>query len=143
MRKHKPKKNKIMVPVASMGDIAFLLIIFFMVCSNFAKNNLDLDPPTAEQLEKLEQTAITVGIDRIGRIFVDGALHPDAKAVEQSVQAKIEMRRRLLSPNDSDDKIRQVIFRADRNLNRDTFIPVMAAISKGGGIIAATGLEGP
>jgi len=45
-RKRKRQRRKIAVPVASMGDIAFLLIIFFMVVSNFFKTpKIDADMP--------------------------------------------------------------------------------------------------
>ena len=33
------KRRSVTVPVASMGDIAFLLIIFFLVCSSILSNS--------------------------------------------------------------------------------------------------------
>jgi len=56
------------VPVASMGDIAFLLIIFFMVCSRFAKDpGVSIDPPTTVDVNKLDDYPIVVLIDRDSR----------------------------------------------------------------------------
>ena len=37
MIRYRDRKISAIIPTASMADIAFLLIIFFMVCSNFAK----------------------------------------------------------------------------------------------------------
>ena len=46
--RRKRKKQAISVPTASMGDIAFLLIIFFMVCSKFSQDvAIKLKPPVA------------------------------------------------------------------------------------------------
>ena len=40
------KKPNLVLPLSSMGDIAFLLIIFFMLASNFMKTgNVDLQRP--------------------------------------------------------------------------------------------------
>ena len=51
----KRKKPSLVLPLSSMGDIAFLLIIFFMLASNFMKTaNVDLEEAHAADLERQE-----------------------------------------------------------------------------------------
>ncbi|NLB56636.1 MAG: biopolymer transporter ExbD, partial [Lentisphaerae bacterium] len=78
------------VPVASMGDIAFLLIIFFMVCSNPMKEqHIDLQPPRAEDLVDVKEENVSVSISAQGQIFVQGLVVADAEAAGWMVAALI------------------------------------------------------
>jgi len=130
MRRRPYKLPPIMVPVASMGDIAFLLIIFFMLASRFAREQAVLEPPQAPRIEDIQDTNISVTIDADGKIYLQGRETP-VSAIEYGVQDLVEGRTR---PHEI-----TVIFRCDRNLTRDVFEPVIEAITKGGGIIAAVG----
>lgn len=117
-----------------MGDVAFLLIIFFMVCSRFAKDpGQKIDPPTTIDVAKLEDYPIVVVLAADGRIFLQGSKVEGAEAVESGV-------RQLLEGNTSEKK-KTVIFRCDRTVGKNTFEPVLEAIAKGGGRIAAVGIK--
>lgn len=132
MRMKKRRRSKMMVPVASMGDIAFLLIIFFMVCSNFAREaGLNIKPPVTLDLEALQETNISVSIDETGDIYLQGVRVENAEAVEWGVKALLEGRTEEI------EKI--VMFRCDRELDKSVYEPVLNAISAAGGIIAAIG----
>jgi biopolymer transport protein ExbD len=137
MRKRK-RRNKVSVPVASMGDIAFLLIIFFMVCSNFAKDNYQVDLPNAAKLEQLEKSNVTVGIDAQGVIYFQGK-PVDSQGVEYAVAAFVERKVRELPPGADENTARMVLFRCDQSVSREIYVPVIGAISRGGGIVAALG----
>jgi len=132
-RTHHNKRRKVPVPVASMGDIAFLLIIFFMLLSEFAKDrDLRLDPPTYEHVEKSEFSVMAqVAVDADGEIYFEGERVENVKDVEWGVRA-------LLANATSDDQ-RRVQFKCDRMLPREKFEPVLKAIAEGGGIIEAVG----
>jgi biopolymer transport protein ExbD len=120
------------VPVASMGDIAFLLIIFFMVCSRFAKDpGVSIEAPTTVNVSKLDDYPIVVLIDKETRIYFQGEPIDSAGQVEEEV-------RRLVEGKD-DEKLRTVLFRCDRTVGKHIFEPVIEAIAKGGGRIAAVG----
>ena len=57
-RSRRNKRRKVLVPVASMGDIAFLLIIFFLLASEFARDkDVPIQLPTAQQVKKTEAVA--------------------------------------------------------------------------------------
>jgi len=128
----KRRRTLIFVPVASMGDIAFLLIIFFMVCSRFAKEaGVKIDPPISIDVDKLDDYPMVVAIDGSGNIYFQGWKVSDAKELEAEVSAFVEGK--------TTDRAKTVIFRCDRTVGKKTFEPVIEAIAKGGGRIAAVG----
>lgn len=134
MKKRKKKRKLIPVPVASMGDIAFLLIIFFMVCSEVSKdkNNLEVTLPTSDYVEKIKDPVVArVAIDEAGVIYFDGSEVESAKDVEWGVRA--------LLTNTVADEQRHVQFKCDSGLPKEMFEPVLKAIAAGGGIIEAVG----
>jgi len=131
IRRHR-RRARIVVPVASMGDIAFLLIIFFMICSNFAKEaGIPVQPPNSPDIEQVEQANIVVSIDSEGKIYFQGRRVQDARSIETELSE-------LLRDVEDPDR-RRVLFRCDRSVRKNIFEPVMDAITAGGGIIVAVG----
>lgn len=139
MRSRRKKKRQIItVPIASMGDIAFLLIIFFLVCSEAVKDNskVPVALPVSEYVEKTKATVVArVTIDETGEIHFDGARVDSAKDVEWGVRA-------LLTNTVSDDQ-RHVQFKCDKTQPKEVFQPVLQAIAEAGGIIEAVGENEP
>jgi biopolymer transport protein ExbD len=130
------KRRTVAVPVASMGDIAFLLIIFFLVCSEASKDRSDIEvtPPVSEHVRKNPTpVAARVAIDKAGVVYFDGARVDGAKDVEWGVRA-------ILTRTVSDEQ-RRVQFNCDATLPKETFEPVLQAIATAGGIIEAVGNE--
>jgi biopolymer transport protein ExbD len=132
-RKHRRRKRpKIFLPMASMGDIAFLLIIFFLLASNFLRDaSLQLDPPRAENLDSLEDTPITVAIDREGVIHLQGVRIDNADAIEGAIAGLIEGR--------TTARQKTVLFRCDAAAGRDLYEPVLEAITRSGALLAVVG----
>lgn len=130
------KKNRVFnVPTASMGDIAFLLIIFFMVCSKFSQDvAIKLKPPLAPGLSELAAAAVTISIDEQSHIWIQDKEIPDVEAVEWGVRGMIKDKQGV--------KGRTVMFRCHKSVGKEVFEPVLEAIAKGGGLIAAMGEEG-
>ena len=132
MKLHKSRRVPLTVPLASMGDIAFLLTIFFILTSNFAKDDTrNIAPPSAAELEQMEKQNVSVSIDAEGGIFFNGRPVGSADVIEAGVAAFLVGKK--------DPKDRMVVFRCDRGVDKKVFEPVLAAISKAGGVIAAVG----
>jgi len=127
------KRRSVSVPIASMGDIAFLLIIFFMVCSEVSKDkNMAVVLPLSEHVKKMQAVVVArIAVDEKGEIYFDGTRVDNAKDVEWGVRA-------LLTNTISDDQ-RHVQFKCDSALPKETFEPVIKAIAAAGGIIEAVG----
>jgi biopolymer transport protein ExbD len=68
------------IPSSSLADMAFLLLIFFMVTTTFRKEQpRDVVFPEAEATEKLEQPrkdVLHVYVEQDGRIFINDQLVP-------------------------------------------------------------------
>jgi biopolymer transport protein ExbD len=65
------------IPTASMADIAFLLIVFFMLTSVFAETrginfSIPPDEPDEEEQDTEREEAVNVRIDGAGQILIDG-----------------------------------------------------------------------
>jgi biopolymer transport protein ExbD len=131
--KRKKKRRSVPVPTASMGDIAFLLIIFFLVCSDTSKERtLSLDLPKSGYVEKTKSTvAARVSIDKEGLLYFDGQPVEGPKDIEWGIRA-------VLANTVSDDQ-RHVQFTCDEALTKEQFEPIIQAIVEGGGILEAVG----
>lgn len=74
------KKRKITgkVPTASMADIAFLLVIFFMVTTTFKiDTGLKINLPKAEKIEKLSNKNLAIiWLNDQGRISIEDKFVP-------------------------------------------------------------------
>lgn len=126
----KKKKNFIMVPVASMGDIAFLLIIFFMLTSNFMKESkIKLEEAQAPDIEELKDSQISVSVDEEGKIFVQGK-EVSIDNLQTEVEEFIANR---------DDKT--VMLKIDKKLKQKEFGDIFIKLSKSGAEIALVGIK--
>jgi len=116
------------VPTDSFGDIAFLLIIFFMLASVFMKEgHVKLDPAKSLDIRRLKETPISVSIDEQGVYWVQG------KAIPATLLQNI------IDPLIRDRRDKTVMLRVDRNLQADDFRPALLALSKAGAEIALIG----
>lgn len=126
------RRRSLPIPTASMGDIAMLLIIFFMLCSNFAKEvGVNLTPPSSVDVEKMKDTSITVSVDSTGKYRVNSAEVPDTKSIKVAVETLIGKR--------TNAEARVVVFKCDKAIDKKVFEPVIEAISEAGGTVAAMG----
>jgi biopolymer transport protein ExbD len=131
MMKRRPKHELPVVPTANLVDIAILLIIFYMACSNFVSQSaVKLTSPKARDLEKIQEPLVVVTIDREGIIRLQGKEVPNAPGVETGVSVLVK---------DKKEDQRNVMFRCDAAIGRDVFEPVLQAIVEGGGVVVAAG----
>ncbi len=68
------------IPTSSMADIAFLLLVFFMVTTVFRKErNVPIEWTTAEATEKIDEkrkNILHIWIDRGGAVWINDLLVP-------------------------------------------------------------------
>ncbi len=129
------RRVKFLVPTTSMGDIAFLLIIFFILCST-KKAGIDVTPPTSTPLEKLPRPDIYVAVDADSQLWLDGAQVPTVDRITSGVAARL-----AAVADDAPIDKRTVVFECDRNVPKEVFEPVLEAIAKAGAVIGAVGTE--
>ena len=83
----KAERPKTLIPTASMADIAFLLLLFFMVSTVFVREKgLKVRMPRAETIQKIPRNhSATIYVDRNGAISIDDMIVsiPDVQWVMQ------------------------------------------------------------
>ncbi|MHC4885624.1 MAG: ExbD/TolR family protein [Planctomycetota bacterium] len=122
------KRLKPVVPIASMGDIAFLLIIFFMLTSNFMKNRgIELEEARSSDLVALKKTHVTVTIDEESVLRLQGEICEPA-LLENAVAAVLK---------DRDDK--RVELKIDKDVLKKDYQPVFMALGRAGAKVALVG----
>jgi biopolymer transport protein ExbD len=118
------KPMKADVPSTAMGDIAFNLLIFFVI---LAKPNddshLKWNPAQASNLQQVRQNKVNLVIDTKGGLFLNG------RALGE-VQLKSQIESLL---GDSPAGSRTVMLKVDRLAPAQKFEPVIEAISEAGG----------
>lgn len=91
MKFNRKSKVQSVIPTASMADISFLLLVFFMVSTVFVRyRGLPVTLPQAEKIEKLEsrRNVISIWINGAGVINIDDQTTP-LDQVGRVVHAKI------------------------------------------------------
>jgi len=119
------------VPLTSMADIAFLLIIFFILTTTFMKEPpVPVDLPEDPKIEDVEESELIVTMDKQGRVYLNGV---------QTTTDGLEGELSGLLPT---QETKLVHVKIDRSLQRSEFEPVLIGISEAGGLIAPLGDPG-
>jgi biopolymer transport protein ExbD len=113
--------------MSAMSDIAFLLIIFFMVCAQFVeKSDIPVKLPLSRTGNEAEELPIKVTINSEGAIFVNGVSMSASEVFP-------ELRGRIRTAEGTEGKI--VVVRAHRSLAYGTIRPVVDAVDRAGGTL--------
>ena len=119
------------VPMATMADVAFLLIIFFMLTSTFAEDTgLDISLPKAVSSDMLPKREVTIWVTRLGQLKVnENWIRPSDLAA--AIQREL-----------AQSSTRAVTIRGDEGVPYGTIITVMdTAKLLGAGITLAAEIE--
>ena len=112
------------IPVVAMSDIAFLLIIFFLVTTNFMKeSHIRLKLPKAEAAEKEEKVQNSVSVDENGVTWLNGV---------ETESLKLDLAN-LLGAKQGEH--RKVFLKCHRDLTYSDYMPVIQEINEAGGIL--------
>ena len=119
------------VSLGPLIDIVFILLIFFMVTTTFAKDqDVDLERPRADSAERSQAEAVRVAVDRRGDIFLDGR--------KVSVWALQSHLRKALAKAPG----RSVVVLADKRLGTGDLVEVVDQCRLGGADAVAVAVEG-
>lgn len=73
-------REEVSVNLTPLIDVVFLLLIFFMVSTNFIDHQkLDLTLPEASAKSKTETESLQIGIDKNGQLFIGKTMLKDTK----------------------------------------------------------------
>ena len=124
------RRMKPIIPLASMADIAFLLIIFFMLAGTIEeKENMQLDLAQSEDVEKLEKVKISVTLDADGVLRLQG---------NEATAGGLDM---LLEEMLEGSEDRKVKVKIDKGLPKDIYMPVFEALGRAGVTLELLGEE--
>jgi biopolymer transport protein ExbD len=126
-RRDKRRRREPDIPVSSFSDIAFLLIIFFILATTLAQlSGVVTDIPAGQKAEAEVQTTANV------------ELHNDVIRFNEQVVDIRGLRRELgmLNLHAKSGKDKVVLLEAVGKVNYQTYFDVMASISSAGGVTA-------
>lgn len=122
--KIKRKTMKVEVPTMAMGDIAFNLLIFFVILARAQDDShLSWEPASARELQSAANSKVSLVIDVEEKIYVNG---------QQTGIAQLPARiSELLGDAPAGERV--VLMKVHNKSKVLTFEPVIEAVSEAGG----------
>jgi len=112
------------VPAVAMADIAFNLVLFFIILARTQDDsNLRWKPAGAPKVEAIEQSRIVVTVDEDSKVYLNGV----PKGIGE-LTGNIE---KLLKEEPTGKKI--VLLKIHKDTLAATFEPIIEAVSQAGG----------
>jgi len=115
VKKLRIRKVDAVIPTASMADIAFLLIIFFMLTTSFSPVKMSVDLAEAANREEVEKNSAIMAIGPNGDIEISNGLQPGNK-INNLEELDIFIKEVL-----AEDPTKQFIIKADKNIRYNLF----------------------
>ena len=114
LRKKKRAHYAIQMPLASLIDIVFLLLIYFLLTTNFiAEQGIDVNLPDADASTPQTRQEITIYIDKAGLVYM-GDQAVDFNNLFDRLKARIQANPKQL-----------VVVKADRSIALERAVQVM------------------
>lgn len=122
--KMKTQKMKVEVPSVAMGDIAFNLIIFFVILAKAQDDShLQWNPASTPKVEPTKQSKASIVIDTNNQLYLNGG--------EIGVSELPQRLEELLGKSPAGDRV--VLLKVDKEILAQRFEKVIEAISEAGG----------
>lgn len=119
------------IPYLNIGDIAFLLIIFFILTSTFMRESyIKATPPSSPDVKRMKDAEVSISMDEKGQIWLQGT-PCQLSSLESGVNALLQ---------DKTEKL--VMVKIDKSLTQSQFGPVLMALSNAGAEMIMVGGEG-
>ena len=114
IRRKKRSRYQIQTPLTPLIDIVFMLLIFFLLTTNFiAEQRIDVNLPRAEASSPQTRREITVYIDQAGRVYM-GENHIDFNDLFDELRERIK-----------NNPEKPVVIKADRSVELERAVQVM------------------
>lgn len=114
------KRKKPHIEIAPLVDIIFLLLIFFMLSSNFINPTIKMDLPKAMFEEKLKKVDLVVTVNEQQEIYINRD-----KVEFDNLKFKLEKKMAALGKYD-------VIFRGDKDIGYNVFVDILDIAKQAG-----------
>jgi biopolymer transport protein ExbD len=112
------------IPSSAMGDIGFLLLIFFVILARAQDDShVDWQPARLPEVEMAAAPLASVAIDTGGKIYLDG---------KETAPEELASRLTIILGNAPAGE-RNVFLKVHKETTASNFEPVIAAISEAGG----------
>ncbi|MBP1600431.1 MAG: Biopolymer transport protein ExbD/TolR [Acidobacteria bacterium] len=115
MKTLRVQKLTAVIPTASMADIAFLLIIFFMLTTSFSPVKMGVDLADAMSREEVDKDAAIIAIGPGGEMEISNGVNPGNR-INSLDELDLFIQEVLVQ-----DPTKQFIIKADRNIRYDVF----------------------
>ena len=121
------QKTDATIPLASTADVAFLLIIFFMLTSTMVKESgIELTLPQAKKTEQKKMREKSITISKKGQYYFNGVpMSPEA--IEQSLGESLK--------DAKGDEARSVTIKADKSIEWQTVVTAIDIVNRLDGIL--------
>lgn len=127
--RRKKKDNMVNVDVGPFADIAFLLIIFFILTTTFVK-----DTGTMMQIPQGDPDAVTSDDKKVPTILLmPGEMRVDNQAMTMSGLQKW-LDEKKFGEKDPNDRV--IILESEENVSYQIYYSVVSMVNKAGGTIA-------
>lgn len=124
--KIKRRTLRVEVPTVAMGDIAFNLLVFFVILARANDDShLKWEPATAIKVESSGNSRVSITVDQENRLFLNGK-----EIGERDLAGAVE---RLLGSAPAGS--RTVLLKIHKETQAARFQPVIEAVSQAGGEI--------
>lgn len=117
------KKKTLDLNLTPLIDVIFMLLLFFILTSNFVKPSILLSLPEASNKEKLKKTDIVVSVDKNSNIFINREQVP-LEQLAEVLTVKIEAMPEV--------KDKRIIFYGDEAMPYKGFVKVIDIIKSTG-----------
>lgn len=125
--------SDIMVPTSSMGDIAFLLIIFFMLTSKFMQEaKVQHELPASIEIDKIQPQELSLILDEDGVLWAQGE--------ETDLRSLADIVAQLQDGMSEEERLEfTVVFKVHNTLDAKVYEPVIRRLAELGVKVAFAG----
>ena len=127
-QRKKDRRNREAVPMSAFADIAFLLIIFFILTATLNKTKgITTDIPAGEQSDQESETTPTI------QLVADKVLFDDKNVNWKELEKQLAEMRLSERENEQD---RIVLIEAKEGVYYQNYYQAMVLVSKAGGVVS-------